>query len=381
MSSRQGREGEAIALLERLVSIHSVFPDEAQLAHFAKDYLTGCGFEVRMQEFAPGRFNVIAQNGPREGSVLLCGHLDTVPPYNYGKRNPFEMKIEGERITGLGSWDMKSGLALIMLCAKYCKKGKRGIRIVLTCDEENISEGTWFAQRNGEFGGCIIAIVSEIPDSVSGNGARPPLLLGRRGRAVYRFEVRGIGAHGAQAGGISALRLGMELVVALESISMPSHAMGACRLFVRRFSSESRSLSVPTEAVIEADVHYVPPYTPKSFMEFLQRELSETLKLPDGCSWSVQMAERKTPYLPAYETNTENAAIRRFLQSYRNEIGEPSFSYGLTVADENVIAATGIPVVTFGPEGGEAHSANEWVSKSDFLLLSEKFPKIVQEML
>jgi acetylornithine deacetylase/succinyl-diaminopimelate desuccinylase-like protein len=372
-----------LKILRRLISINSVFPNEQEIAKYCKNYLEDCGFEAKLQEFAPGRYNVVAQKGPRKGSVLLCGHLDTVPPYNYGDRDPFELQMKAGRIYGLGAWDMKAGLVLILACAKQCKPEGRGLRIVLTADEENISEGSWFAQKKGEFSGCSIAIVHEIPDYTGYIEAekRPPILLGRRGRVIYRFTVYGIGSHGAGSGGVSAVSLGMQLAHELETVQMPSEKTGPCRLFIRRFSSESRSLSVPTEAIIEADVHYVPPYTPKTFMEYLQASLRRKIAFPAGCRWEVEIPTRKTPYLPAYETDLHNSTVQKFLSAYELHFGSCAVSYGLTVADENILSVEKMPIITLGAMGGGAHSSQEWVSEKDFLLLCDKVPRVVQEML
>ncbi|MFA6489804.1 MAG: M20/M25/M40 family metallo-hydrolase [Candidatus Micrarchaeia archaeon] len=402
-------ENEATSLLSRLISIDSVFPRERTLAEYCANYLGNCGFSVKLQEFAPNRFNVIAQKGERDGSLLLSAHLDTVPPYNYGKRNPLKMETDRGRIQGLGCWDMKSGLALVLLCAKYSALTSRGLRIILTADEENISEGTWSAVKSGEYAGAAFCLCHEIPDTPEDehrsntaanasqrNGAsnaspasgantalpsaRPPLILGRRGRVVYRFTVKGIGAHGAGTGGVSAVYLGMKLASALEQIQMPTGRTGPCRLFIRKFSSESTSLAIPTEATLEADVHYVPPYTNETFLAYLKTHLAG-LQFPSGCSWSVEIPVRKTPYLPAYETDSKNPLVAKFLSLYKENIGNPEISYGLTVADENVLSTTGIPIVTLGPLGGGAHSSEEWLSEKDFLLLAEKVPKIVQSLL
>jgi len=376
-------DNDPLSVLRSLISINSVFPNEAKIASFAAERLRNSGFEVQLQEFAPGRFNVLAQKGPLEGSILLFGHLDTVPPYNYGATSPFEMREEDGRIRGLGCWDMKSGLSLIFLCAAKCVPKSRGIRIVLTADEENISEGTWFALKSGAFSGCSFGLCHEIPDIPSGMapGTRPPIILGRRGRCVYRFIVKGIGAHGAGTGGVSAVDLGLKLVLALESIPMPSGRTGPCRLFVRKFNSESSSLAVPTDAIIEADVHYIPPFTPESFLQYLQERLGASLSFPQGCSWQAEIPVRKTPYLPAYETSETSPLVQRFLSFYDKGFKSHSIAYGLTVADENVLSTLGIPLVTVGPLGGEAHSSLEWLSKEDFLRLAEEVPKMVQGML
>ncbi len=372
---------EQLALLRKLVSINSVFPKEEKIARFVRGELESHGFEASLQEFSNGRFNVVAQKGPRKGSVLLFGHLDTVPPYNYGARNPFKLIEKGNKLRGLGAWDMKAGIAIILACARGCRPGAKGLRIVLTGDEENISEGTWFAQKRGEYRNCSVAITTEIPDIPDSNGlGRPPILLGRRGRCVYKLTVSGIGSHGAGTGGVSAIDLGMKLAQALEKIPMPSGKMGPCRLFIRKFYSESSALAVPTAAVLEADVHYVPTHSPESFLKYLKNKLGH-LKFPKGCSWKIEIPKRKTPYLPAYETGRNDPLVKEFLLLYKRHLGAPEVSFGLTVADENVLSVEGIPILTLGPIGDGAHSSGEWVLKKDFLRLSEKFPKIVQGML
>ena len=91
---------ELIRLTQELVRIPSVFcPDdprgnEARMAHCIADYLDRGGFEVRIEEAAPGRPNVWAfWQGARPGKTLLFeGHTDVVtegraedwrhPPFN-----------------------------------------------------------------------------------------------------------------------------------------------------------------------------------------------------------------------------------------------------------------------------------------------------------
>ncbi|MFH1470876.1 MAG: M20/M25/M40 family metallo-hydrolase [Candidatus Micrarchaeota archaeon] len=375
-------DAEQMSLLKKLVSINSVFPGEERIARFLASHFGSFGFKTTLQEFSPGRYNVIAQKGPRKSALLLFGHFDTVPPYNYGSRDPFKLTEKGDRLMGLGAWDMKAGVAIISACAKECDTSKRGIRIVLSADEENISEGTWFAQKNGDFKDCSFALSPEIPDQQEEMKlqATAPVLSGRRGRCVYKFKVRGVGSHGAGTGGISAVDLGMKLVAALERVPLTSSRGVPCRLFIRKFQAESTSLAVPTEAVLEADVHYVPPYNPKSFLQHIKKHL-KGLKFPKGCSYSVEIPKRKTPYLPAYDTNRNNPLVKKFASLCKGRLGACNFSYGLTVADENVVSVERIPVITLGPVGGEAHNSNEWLSKKNFLALSREYPKIVQGLL
>jgi len=93
-------------LLATLVDIPSVTGDEAAIAAFVEARLLASnGGEV----LRSGHSRV--WRGPRHGRPLLtlAGHLDTVPPNANQKA-----RIEGDRLYGLGSTDMKSGDAVML---------------------------------------------------------------------------------------------------------------------------------------------------------------------------------------------------------------------------------------------------------------------------
>jgi len=93
-------------LLARLVDIPSVTGDEAAIADFVESRLRAAGQgEVRRSRHS------LVWRGPARGRPLLtlAGHLDTVPP-NGNER----ARIEGDRLYGLGSTDMKSGDAVML---------------------------------------------------------------------------------------------------------------------------------------------------------------------------------------------------------------------------------------------------------------------------
>src|ERR1700690_64967 len=94
-------------LLDSLVSIPSAAPEEKALAFFCAERLRKAGFAVQLQEWEKGRFNVIAHKGPASPCLLLSSHLDTVPAFNYGERNPYSMDYQGDFVRGLGVYDMK----------------------------------------------------------------------------------------------------------------------------------------------------------------------------------------------------------------------------------------------------------------------------------
>jgi len=97
------------------------------------------GFDVELQEVAPGRHNVFARAGRPE--VLFCTHLDTVPPH-------FGSRVADGFVFGRGACDAK-GQAAAMLEAgrRLLAAGERRFGYLFTIGEERDSIGAKVADR------------------------------------------------------------------------------------------------------------------------------------------------------------------------------------------------------------------------------------------
>lgn len=134
-------------LLADLVRIDSINPDmvegaagEREIARYVGGWLEDAGLEVEVEEVAPGRFNTvgIARGSGGGKSLLLNAHMDTVGVA--GMERPFEPAVENGRLHGRGSYDMKAGLAAIMLAgADAAGAGLRGDVIVTAVADEEVS--------------------------------------------------------------------------------------------------------------------------------------------------------------------------------------------------------------------------------------------------
>lgn len=375
-------------LLDSLVSIPSVAPEEKALAFFCAERLRKAGFATQLQEWAPGRFNVIAHKGPASPCLLLSSHLDTVPPFSWGSRNAYSMEYEGEYVRGLGVYDMKGGLALILNAVTTLRPSERmGLRVVLTSDEEIISAGTWAAAHAGHYKGVSLAVFPEIVDTPTTIQETPfthqplPIVLGRRGRGVYQVLITTPSIHGAEGRGVSALDVASQIPAALRSISMPAHPrLPASTAFVRRISGESQALEIPTQAEVDIDVHFVPPHTHDSFADFLRTELAARLKLPEGGSFQLRLMPRSTPYLQPYEAELSHPEVKKLMAALPPETAS-DVEYGLTVADENILASQGVPCISWAPRGGCAHTSEEWLSRKDLARMGQLYPAVLQKVL
>src|ERR1700754_859884 len=110
------------ALLSDLVAIDSVNPDlvpggagEAAIADYVADWLRDRRLEVTIEATDPARPSVVgvARGSGGGRTLMLCAHLDTVGVA--GMHDPFTPLVEGTRMFGRGSYDMKGGVAAAMV--------------------------------------------------------------------------------------------------------------------------------------------------------------------------------------------------------------------------------------------------------------------------
>lgn len=104
---------EKLKILTDLIAIPTVNQNEAAVANYLQDLFQAHGLTATVDEFTPGRANLILEVGAGDHVLGITGHMDTVAvgEEKFWQHPPFEAAIDGDRIYGRGAADMKSGLA------------------------------------------------------------------------------------------------------------------------------------------------------------------------------------------------------------------------------------------------------------------------------
>ena len=102
---------DAVELTQQLVAIDSVSRHgNAAVSDLLQQVLEGAGFELERLEYddpdGVRKVNLIGRRGTGSGGFGLFSHSDTVPGDNW-TGDPFSPHVEGDRLVGLGSCDMK----------------------------------------------------------------------------------------------------------------------------------------------------------------------------------------------------------------------------------------------------------------------------------
>lgn len=140
-----------INLTQKLISIPSWVDDntdESEIGNYIFDYLvSNSNLKVEKQTVVNNRFNIFAQNSDNI-DTLVIGHIDTVQPSKSWTQNPISPNIIGNELYGLGSSDMKSGVA-VMLESAISPKLKPNTAFLFYIDEEyNFSGINSFIKEN-----------------------------------------------------------------------------------------------------------------------------------------------------------------------------------------------------------------------------------------
>jgi acetylornithine deacetylase len=204
---------ETLQLLVATPSVNPILaPDEgageAQIAAVIRDWFQKCGIESWLEEAAPGRPNAIARIGTGAGPTLvLCAHIDTVSTSGMTIA-PFDPRVEGNKVYGRGSYDMKGGAAAILCAmAKLAKEKLSGTVIAaLVADEEYASIGAQHFVARHEADACVVTEPSE-----------GRLILGHKGFVWVEITTEGRAAHGSRWDlGVSAIARMGRIIAALD---------------------------------------------------------------------------------------------------------------------------------------------------------------------
>jgi acetylornithine deacetylase/succinyl-diaminopimelate desuccinylase-like protein len=289
--------------------------------------------------------------------VLLNGHVDTVLAAEGWSCDPWEGRRHDQILYGLGSADMKGGVAAIMLAMRALARRRdlwRGTVICTTVpDEEAYSIGARTLIDAGiKADVCVVAEPA---------WERP--IIGGVGKVLIRGEVTGKAAHGSWPDeGINAAVEAAKLIARLDTMPLGRHprlTASQCLLSMHS-GSEQYVITVPEKASFTINRHIVPGESGESVLAEME-QLAASLNSPARFTFAIE-----PPYYPAWETPIELPAVQRFAAAYEAETGHaPVFAYAPNVSDANYFSAdAGIPTLYFGPHGEGLHQCDEWVDVS-----------------
>jgi glutamate carboxypeptidase len=313
---------------------------------------TGVAIDVERFEVEAGTHLLITALGDRPSFTMLLGHLDTVHPVGTALKNP--TRIDGDRLYGCGTFDMKANVAVALAVLRYFgetgQQPATAIRMLLACDEEVGSHsGREYVERFAT--GAKQCFVME--PSIDGK-----VKTGRKGTGMFQLTAHGVAAHAGlePEKGANAVA---ELARKVERVHAIARPEIGTTVNVTTFRGGTTLNVIPDHAVCDIDVRYSVASEAERVVSELNalRSTDPRIRLEIGGAINRPPLERNDAVIALYEKARSLAA------SFNYELGEAQVGGG---SDGNFVAALGIPVLDgLGLAGAGAHTLDEYVLVSD----------------
>ena len=336
---------DLLALTEELCAVPSVSRDETEIADLVEDRLRARAGALRIERVGD---NVVARSElGKSKRVVLGGHLDTVPPND--NQTP---RRDGDTLHGLGTADMKGGLAVLLELAEAAAARPDALRV-------DVTFVFYVAEEIADEWNGLRALFADAPALVQGDLAimlEPTegwVEAGCQGTLHVRATFRGARAHTArpwmgenaihQLGPVlSAIAAADPGTVDVDGLSYPQ------ALQVVRVEGGIANNVVPDECTVVVNRRFAPSVS-------IEQAEAETRALLAGAAEIVVVNAS-----PAAPPNLWDPLVAELIGAF--DLGvRPKLGW----TDVARFAAHGIPALNFGPgDPAISHTAEELVTRA-----------------
>ncbi len=344
-------------LTSQFVAVPSVNGEhpEGDLARVVAQELDAAGFETSLVG-SDDRLSLGARSG-EEPSVLLNGHLDTVPVEDREewRFDPFEGVIADGAVHGRGACDMKGGLAIQVAVAQWLASVGRADGLVLhfAMGEERGEPGTEDLLEAGFV--APIGVVLEPTEMRLG--------IAQRGMFTLRLTIEGRAGHASrpELTDNPLDRLGPILKVLRHLEANPKHShevLGTPRWTPTMINAGVIPSMVPGSCTLFVDRRMVPGETFEGVEEELRSAISDASI--EGVEIDVALSEGL--YEPA-EIPADGRVVTDFMEAMALH-GERVDLFGTPYSSDirHLINGAGVEAVTYGPgRAQDMHARDEHI--------------------
>jgi succinyl-diaminopimelate desuccinylase len=322
---------DTVQLTEDLVNIESVSGNEREIADAVQAALADLD-HLKVQRF--GNTIVARTEQGRDERVVIAGHIDTVP-----LNANLPARRDGHALHGLGTCDMKGGVAVALRIAATMPRTNRDVTFLFyECEEVEAERNGLYllSQSDPELLGADFAILMEPSDAVVEAGCQGTL----------RVDVltRGERAHSARSWmGKNAIHAAAEVLARLNAyeprrpvIDGLEYHEGLNAVFI---SGGVAGNVLPDECRVSVNYRFAPDRSEEEAVAHLREVF-------DG--FEVEVSDSAPAAMPGLSV----PAAAAFVEAV-GRTANPKFGW----TDVARFSALGIPAVNFGP--GDPHLAHK----------------------
>ncbi|MEM1566473.1 MAG: M20/M25/M40 family metallo-hydrolase [Candidatus Bathyarchaeia archaeon] len=360
-------EEYAVQFLVKLLKTYSPSGRERKVAAFIADEMKKLNFNVRVDDVG----NVIGEVGRGKPTVLLCGHMDTVPGY-------IPVRIINGEIYGRGAVDAKASLASMILAAHLVgEMGKEG-KIVVACvvDEEKTSMGVKHLVKEGVSADCAIFGEPSGTENV---------VIGYKGSLLVKLKCKTVTGHSSTPWLFeNAIEKMFELWGRIKEIRFQEKSpngffynVSTCLIYL---DGGGYASNVPSRCKALIDVRVPPQLTCTQVYD----KISECVACYSKENPQAQIEVGVVDSIEPFEADKNSTLVRAFSAAIRKVTGKtPKLLRKTGTSDMNLLGkALKIPVVAYGPgNSGLDHTPNEHVNMQEYLSSIQVLQEVLKKLL
>ncbi len=375
LEAARSYQARALAFLQDLIRIRSVNGRESERGVAERILQEAASLDLPGGLVAedPERPNVLVSWGQGRRGFALMGHMDTVAEGDPAQWNhpPFAARIRSDRVYGRGAADNKAGIA----CGLYTLAllGEMKLldpvvhRVMLAgfVDEESGASSPLGVRALLDRGDLPVsgAIYSYASDIVCiGHRGLIRLVLEAHGRAVHS----GSEAWSQGQGGVNAVTGLAAVLVDLERLEFPPPAseldtgLGSTITPGTLIQGGDFESMVPSYARALVDIRTLPGQQQQDVLDAVQQVVDRQVKRRRGLAIGIEVKNS----LPGALIPADHRLALIAQRHARNFTGrEWPIAMAGPANEGYMLIEAGIPTLCgFGPTGGNAHAADEWVS-------------------
>jgi len=386
-------EDNLLSLVKKMISIPSPYYQENDIVDFCDLWLDNknldpkvIGYnETKVIGYSGKNIICMVDSGKPGITVMLNGHLDTVPICNGWTTNPFIPTEIDNRLYGLGAIDMKSGSAILMNVTNYLNQNKDKwcgkLLLTLVTDEEGPYGLGADALINKNVLPPIDVVISAEPSAAFSDKEFPVLCLGARGCFVYNVNFHGVSAHASTPEkGINAMVEASKFILETKKLELKEDpVLGKGSFCIIKANSDGGACSVPDEAQVTVHRHIV-SFENEKYVVDEAKELIKNAKVEIPYDISIRPEPSKgARYYKPYYIDKKNKYVGPFIDAIKEaNKGKANIDYFASIGDFNYFGTrlfdkNGYNPATFifGPNGKNFHAANEYVEINSIIKTRE----------
>lgn len=334
---------------------------EGHVSDYLEAFFRSLDVPYERRTISPGRDNLIARFEPvgARHTLLWDAHQDTVPTEGM-VIEPFRPSLEGGRVYGRGSCDVKGGLAAMLSAfARLVKNQPKGAaRVLLACtvDEEYTHTGSSALASQGL--DVDLAIVAE-PTMLE-------VVTAHKGAVRWKVLTEGVACHSSRPrDGVNAIYRMAHVLSAIQNYadrlqdSTPDPLLGPPTLSIGRIEGGQSVNVVPDSCAIDLDRRVIPGEDVEGVRQALREALHQAL----GDSVPFAFSE---PWvrMPSLGPDRASAWVEPVREAISTVLGQrPAIAAVPYGTDAGPLSASGIPSLVLGPgDIAQAHTKDEWIA-------------------